>query len=136
MKNLKVFDACALIALADDEEGADLLEGYLDDENNECYVHALNFCEVFYHARRKGTDAEAKELIEGFLEIGLIERNDLDKTFWQEVGTLKAIHKKVSLADCCAVALANRLGATLITSDHHELETLADQGVCKISFFR
>ena len=90
MKNLKVFDACALIALADNEEGADVLEDYLADEENECYVHALNFCEVFYHARCKGTDAEAKELIEGFLEIGLIERNDLDKAFWQEVGTRKS----------------------------------------------
>ena len=131
-----IFDACALIALADDEEGADILENYLADEENECYVHALNFCEVYYHARRRGTETEAKELIEEFLELGLIERNDLDKIFWQEVGTLKAIHKKVSLADCCAIALAKKLDATLITSDHHELDVLAKQGVCKIYFFK
>lgn len=131
-----IFDACALIALADDEEGADILENYLADEENECYVHALNFCEVFYHAHRRGTETEAKELIEEFLELGLIERNDLDKAFWQEVGNLKAIHKKVSLADCCAIALAKKLDATLITSDHHELDVLAKQGVCKIYFFR
>ena len=131
-----IFDACALIALADDEEGADILETYLADEENECYVHALNFCEVYYHAHRRGTETEAKELIEEFLELGLIERNDLDKVFWQEVGNLKAIHKKVSLADCCSIALAKKLDATLVTSDHHELDILAEQGVCKIYFFR
>ncbi len=131
-----VFDACSLIALADDEVGADVIENYLADENNICYVHSMNLCEVYYHARRKGTEKEAKEFITELLDIGFIERNDLDIQFWQEVGNLKAIHKKVSLADCCAVALAKKLNATLITSDHHEMETLAQQGVCRISFFR
>ncbi|MCW5961380.1 MAG: PIN domain-containing protein [Pyrinomonadaceae bacterium] len=130
------FDACALIALADDEEGADILENYLADVNNQCFVHSLNLCEVYYHAHRNGTENEAQNLIKDFLEIGLIERNDLDTAFWQEAGNIKAIHKKVSLADCCAIALAKRLDATLITSDHHELDELADKGVCKVSFFR
>ncbi len=134
--NTYIFDACALIALADDEEGADILENYLADEDSECYVHSLNLCEVYYHAYRRGTEEEAENLTREFLEIGLIERNDLDTAFWQEAGKLKAIHKKVSLADCCAIALAKRLDATLITSDHHELDDLAKQSVCKISFFR
>lgn len=34
-----IFDACALIALADDEEGSDVLESILSNEDNECYVH-------------------------------------------------------------------------------------------------
>jgi len=134
--NPYIFDACSLIALADDEEGAETIENYLADKDNECYVHSLNLCEVYYHARRRGTEAEAKDLISELLELGFIERNDLDTAFWQAVGNLKAIHKKVSLADCCAIALAKKLNATLITSDHHELDNLAKQGVCKISFFR
>lgn len=131
-----VFDACSLIALADNEEGADVIENYLADENNLCCVHSMNLCEVYYHARRKGTEAEAKEFINELLDIGFVERNDLDMQFWLKVGNLKAIHKKVSLADCFAIALANKLDAELITSDHHEMEILAQKGVCKISFFR
>ncbi len=42
-----VFDACALIALADDEAGADVLESYLVGRDNVCFVHSLNFCEVY-----------------------------------------------------------------------------------------
>ena len=60
----------------------------------------------------------------------------MDIDFWQEAGELKAIHKRVSLADCCAITLAKRLDAELVTSDHHELDTLTDLGVCKITFFR
>lgn len=131
-----VFDACALIALADDEEGADLLEDYLASEDSVCYVHSLNFCEVYYHAHRLGSEKEAKDLIEEFLGLGFVERNDLDKEFWQHAGDLKSVHKKVSLADCAAIALALRLDAVLVSSDHHELDALAERGICRIEFFR
>jgi predicted nucleic acid-binding protein len=75
-------------------------------------------------------------MVQEFLETGLILRNDMDVGFWQDAGELKAIHKRVSLADCSAIALARRLDAELITSDHHELDALAEQRVCKILFFR
>ncbi len=131
-----IFDACALIALADDEEGADILEDILVNEDNECYVHSINLCEVYYHAHRNSSEKQAKALVEEFLDIGLKEQNDFDTAFWQEVGNLKAIHKKISLADCCAIALARRKDAKLLTSDHREFDELAKKGVCKISFFR
>jgi hypothetical protein len=52
------------------------------------------------------------------------------------VGRLKAVHRKVSLADCCAMALTNRVGGTLLTTDHHELDALALLGVCPMKFIR
>jgi predicted nucleic acid-binding protein len=52
------------------------------------------------------------------------------------VGELKAVRKKISLADCCAVILANRVGGVLLASDHHELDALAADGVCPITFIR
>lgn len=134
--NSYIFDACALIALADDEEGADILENILSNEDSECYVHSINLCEVYYHAHRKSSEKQAKILIEEFLELGLVERNDLDTAFWQQVGNIKAVNKKVSLADCCAISLTNKLNATLLTSDHHELDELAKKGIYKIFFFR
>lgn len=131
-----VFDACALVAFAYDEEGADLLETYLASDENTCFVHSLNFCEFYYQAYRRSSKNDAARMVEEFLETGLILRNDMDIEFWQDAGELKASHKKVSLADCCAIALAKRLDAELVTSDHHELDALADLGVCKITFFR
>jgi hypothetical protein len=64
------------------------------------------------------------------------ERSDLDTAFWQEAGKLKAVHRRVSLANCLAVALTLRTGGSLVTSDHHELDPLAALGVCPIIFFR
>ncbi len=60
----------------------------------------------------------------------------MDISFWQEVGNLKSMHKKVSLADCCAIALSNRLDAGLLTSDHHEFDILDEKGTCNFIFFR
>ena len=131
-----VFDACALIALSEKEKGADVLASFLANEENTCFVHSINLCEVYYKAYREKSKHEAIELIEGFLNLGVVLRDDMDIEFWQEAGELKAIHKRVSLADCCAIALAKRLDAELVTSDHHELDALADLGVCKILFFR
>lgn len=131
-----VFDACALVAFAYDEEGADRLETYLASEENTCFVHSLNFCEFYYQAYRRSSKQDAVRMLNEFLDLGLILRDDMDIDFWQDAGELKAIHKKVSVADCCAIALAKRLDADLVTSDHHELDALADLGVCKITFFR
>ena len=131
-----VFDACVLVAFAYDEEGADLLQTYLEVNDNTCFVHSLNFCEFYYQAYRRSSKDEAVRLCSEFLELGVILRDDMDIEFWQIAGELKAIHKRVSLADCCAVSLANRLDAELVTSDHHELDELAKRGICKITFFR
>ena len=60
----------------------------------------------------------------------------LTPSVWQQAGTLKAIHRRVSLADCFAIDLAQRLGATILTADHHEFDTLLDQSICKIRFIR
>ena len=133
---LLVFDACALIALADREEGADYLTSLIVNDENTFFVHSLNFCEVYYNAYRSESKNEAEALLAGFLRLGFVLRDDIDLEFCQVAGELKAIHKRVSLADCFAIALTNRLDAELVTSDHHELDTLADQSVCKILFFR
>ncbi|MEO6051067.1 MAG: PIN domain-containing protein [Pyrinomonadaceae bacterium] len=131
-----VFDACALIALAYDEEGADYVESYLADDENNCFIHSLTFCEFYYQVHRRSSKDDAAKLVDEIIEMGVNVRDDMDVEFWQTAGDLKAIHKRISLADCCALTLANRLDAELVTSDHHELDPLAAQGVCKISFFR
>ena len=60
----------------------------------------------------------------------------MDSEFWRAVGRLKAVYRRVSLADCCALALANKLGATLVSADRHEFEPLLAVGVCQIELIR
>ena len=131
-----ILDACAMLAFLDGEPGADIVELALLDPDNQCLAHAINLCEVFYGFYRVGGQIEAQRVINDLTAVGVVERPDLDSTFWQDAGTIKADHRHVSLADCCAIALTKRVGGTLLTSDHHELDTLVALGVCPITFIR
>jgi PIN domain nuclease of toxin-antitoxin system len=131
-----VLDASAMIAYLRDEPGADVVEAALLDANNQCSAHAFNLCEVFYDFYRSGGAGDAAQAIADLEAMGVAERNDLDRAFWQEVGRLKAVHARVSLADCCGIALTNRTGGEFLTADHHELDPLAALKVCPIKFIR
>jgi predicted nucleic acid-binding protein len=131
-----VLDACAIIAWLRNEPGAAVVDLAIRDVDSQCLAHAINLCEVFYDALRNADEAHAQSVINDLQAVRVTEKNDLDKAFWQEAGRLKALYRKVSLADCCAIALTNRVGGTLLTSDHHELDPLAAQGVCSIKFIR
>lgn len=131
-----ILDSSAIVALANDESGADVVDGLLRNPQNKCYVHAVNLCEVFYDTVRRSNEAQAQKLIADLPGLGLVERRDMNKAFWQQAGNLKAIYRRVSLADCFALALTLRLGGELVTSDHHELDALSAAGVCPIKFFR
>jgi PIN domain nuclease of toxin-antitoxin system len=130
-----VFDACALIAYLRDETGAEVVESLLLSSRNTCLVHAINLCEVYYDFLRAADKATAQSAISDLMATGLIRREDIDSAFCQEVGKLKANHR-LSLADCFAIALSNRMQAELVSSDHHEFEPVANSGICSIKFFR
>ena len=118
-----VLDACALLALIKKEDGALTVRQALESGDNVCLVHAVNLCEVYYDCLRCYGDDPAEKLLTGFIEAGLIFRNDMDVDFWKGAGRLKA-RGRISLADCFAIALAVREDAVLMTSDRHEFEPL------------
>ena len=130
-----VIDASALIAFLRDEPGADVVEKVLSAPE-KCYAHALNLCEVYYDFFRASNQDAAEAAITDLLGLGIEERTDLDSEFWRDVGGLKTVHRRISLADCCALALARRLGARLITADRHEFEPILSAGVGQIEFIR
>ena len=130
-----VFDSCALIALAKDEPGADAVEQLLSDPSAECYVHAVNLCEFQYDGFRIRGESTTAAAISDFLAQGLIVREDFDADFRLLVARRKA-GGRVALADCCGLALAERLGGTFYTADRHELEKFAAAGAPPIIFIR
>jgi PIN domain nuclease of toxin-antitoxin system len=133
-----VLDANAMIALLNDETGADVVEQLLLQPNAEAQAHAVNICEVFYDALRVSGEAGAQQAVSILRnKTGVHIRMDMDDAFWQDIGRLKVAHR-LSLADCFGVVLARRTGRTggqLVTSDHHELDPLAKAGF-PITFFR
>jgi uncharacterized protein with PIN domain len=131
-----VFDACAVIALLQAEAGATVVVDLLQAEHQRCLVHAINACEVHYDIYRRDGEEIAdgvKEILEGY-GFELVE--EVPTGLWKAAGKIKGAWKRVSLADCFALALAMAESGTLVTSDHHELDPLAEAQVCPILFIR
>ena len=108
----------------------------LQDGNHRCIVHAINVCEIYYDLYRRDGEEIAdgvKEVLEGY---GFEIVEEVPSTLWKTAGKLKGAWKRVSLADCFALALALEESGTLVTSDHHELDPLAQASVCPIHFIR
>ncbi len=131
-----VLDASAVIAFLRGEPGAGVVENYFEVDKPNIYMHALNLCEIYYDFVRAAGETSAESAIRDIIRLGVHERNDMDSDFWRAVGKLKADHKRVSLADCCALARTTRLGAVLLSADRHELEPLARSSVWSVEFIR
>ena len=123
------------MAVLNNEPGADVVEKLLTPNGTIAYAHAVNICEVFYGVLRATDEVTAKRALADIALLGIQTRADMDDLFWQDIGRIKASHR-LSLADGFAVALARRVGCELITSDHHELDPIAQTGVCLVNFFR
>lgn len=130
-----VMDSCALIALLRNEPGADVVQKLVDDPENACFIHAVNLCEIFYDIRRQVGEARAQLAMEMIEAIGISACDDMDPDFWRQAGRYKCDHK-LPLGDCFCLAAADRVGGAVVTSDRHELEPLAVQGISSVMFIR
>jgi len=131
-----VLDASAMIAFLRDEPGASAVADALVDPNSRCYAHAINLCEVYYDFHRAAGREAAEGAILDLTHLGVIEDASLGGTVWRSVGTLKANLRRVSLADCFAIELTQRMNASLLTADHHEFDPLVGLSLCAIQFVR
>lgn len=131
-----VLDSSAMIAFLRAEPGGSVVRDALEEAGSLVFAHASNFCETFYDFARAGGEEAGRLAVATLESAGVRERQELDRAFWQFAGLLKATHRRVSLADCFCLALAQRLGARLLTADRHELERLVPLGICDIQFIR
>jgi len=126
-----ILDACALLALFDDEPGADIVEELIDRaKNNEITLtmNAANLIEVYYDRIRVAGTEQADAVIQDIYDtfpIPIIET--LNPTIVREAARLKATGK-MSFADTILVATARYSGATIVTCDHVELKPVEQQG--------
>ncbi len=90
---------------------------------------------MYYDYLRNEGEEAAKDAVETLKNDGLEVRTDMDEPFWKNIGGYKA-GNRVSLADCFAIALANREDAKVSTSDHHEFDSIAAAALCEVEFIR
>jgi predicted nucleic acid-binding protein len=124
-----------MVAYLAGEPGALVVDSLLNDPNALCYAHVVNLCEVFYDALRTTSERQARQTIADLYAAGVMERRDLSRPFWHSVGRLKA-RGGISIADCFGIALAQKLGGEIVTSDHHEFDPLVPLGIVAIRFIR
>jgi predicted nucleic acid-binding protein len=125
-----LLDACALLALFDNEKGADVVSGLLDSARRgeiTLSMNAANLIEVYYDRIRAVGSEEADKTIQKIYEnfpISIIE--ELNPAIVREAAYFK-VTGKMSFADSILVATARYTGATVVTCDHVELEPVERQ---------
>ena len=129
-------DSSALIALLRQEEGTPVVRELLLQENANCFVHAVNLCEVYYGFRREKGESPAQKALQVIESLGVTIREDMDSDFWQAAGRCKADLRRISLADCFCIALAQRIGGEVVTADRHEFEAASEARLCAVTFIR
>ncbi len=130
-----VLDASAMLAFLRGESGCDHVLASLLSEEAHCVAHAINACEVYYDILRSAGESAAEAAISKLEASGVEIRSDMDAGFWKGVARRKAIGR-ISLADCCGLALTEVLNGEFHSADHHELDDLAAAGDVRIVFIR
>jgi PIN domain nuclease of toxin-antitoxin system len=131
-----ILDGSALVAYLRDEAGAEIVERLLLDTRNPCFAHAINLCEVFYDFHRANGEADAQSAVGRLLAARVLPRDDMDPALWQQAGRHKAAYRRISIADCFCIALAQKLNGEVVTCDHHEFDTIVPFNLCPIQFIR
>lgn len=130
-----VFDASAVIAWIAGEPGGAVARDLLYQNPGRLYMHGINAAEVLYHFRRKRRDGMtvAAEQMEA---AGIVIVETLDRDLREDIAVLKTDHGPLSLADCCFLALARRMEALAVTTDHGEMDALVPRNICRLQFIR
>ena len=133
-----ILDACALIALLNEESGAEVVEEILIAAQSgkvSVTINKLNLLEVYYDLYRKyGVDI-ADDLLDIPHELGILVQAELTEDVFKEAGRLKATYR-ISIADSVALAEASASGGALLTSDHHEFDLIEKSEKITIQWIR
>jgi predicted nucleic acid-binding protein len=121
-----VLDACALLALLRNEQGADLVAAVMNAANNgeaEIVMHKLNLMEVYYDLYRALGKEKADLVLSEIMKRPILINPEISDEIFLEAGRLKASYK-ISLADSNALAQSIKTGGEFLTADHHEFNAI------------
>ena len=128
MSSCYVFDSYALLALLEDEPGADLVAGVLNKQDADIYLSAINLGEVYYLLLRKSGLEQAESVMES---IALEDAITVAEASWARVKAAASVKATggLSYADAFAVALAKELESPLLTGDPEIIAKAEDVGI-------
>jgi predicted nucleic acid-binding protein len=138
MKNIYVFDACSVIALLTNEDGADVVKKLLEKAINgeiKILMHKVNFLEVYYYIYKRYDEQAALNLLKEIKIVPIKINMEITDNILIKAGRLKSLYK-MSLADSIGLAEAIINDGYFVTADHHELEIVEEKENVNIIWIR
>jgi PIN domain nuclease of toxin-antitoxin system len=118
-----ILDACALIAVLNDEPGRDIVVEVVNRPDADVALNKINLLEVYYNIYRHRGKAMADSFLQKIRQSPVRILSEITDAVFLEAGRLKTTYR-ISLADAIALAEASVSDAFLVTSDHHEFDTI------------
>jgi PIN domain nuclease of toxin-antitoxin system len=138
MKEIYVLDACALIAFFRKEEGCTVVAEIFEQAfKNKCsvFIHTVTIAEVYYDTLRFSDKKEADRIFKVLNTLPIISSTTLNNNFIKLTGFYKVNHK-IFFADSFVLALASMKKAIIISSDHHEFDTIEKSAPIQFKWIR
>jgi predicted nucleic acid-binding protein len=133
-----MLDACALVALMKGEDGAEevdnLFQQSVRGEAVLC-MSIVNLLEVYYGFIKDIGLSETREMMNSIYYTPLAVIESISPRVYHEAARLKGTYR-ISLADAVGVATAIERDSIFVTSDHHELEVVAEKEMLNFFWFR
>jgi len=129
-----------MVALVNGEEGAEAVDNLFQQAVKgevKLYMSIINLLEVYYGFIGDIGIAKTQEIMKVIDETPLVIINTISQQAYHEAARIKGTRHKLSLADSVGIATAAELDGIFVTSDHHELEAIADkEQTLKFFWFR
>ena len=133
-----IFDASALIAYLNKESGSNVINDLLKkavDGDVQIHMNIINLIEVHYANIRNLGKEQASVILEKILASPIKVVPVISDRIFHEASFLKSTYK-MSLGDCIGLATAIELSGQFVTSDHHEIESIAKDNPSLIFWLR
>jgi len=130
-----VLDASSLLALIQEEKGADIVAKTFNNKAQPPLIHAINLLEIEYKLRRKHPEKYIKATMKWLKETPITVAEVLTHQITDYARYLKSNYH-LSLADSIGLGLAKFMDIPFLTADHHELDIIAQKENVKIEFIR
>ena len=124
-----VLDACALIALLNEEKGADTISTLMKQASagtDRLFMSSIQVMEVYYDRIYVKGYEFAETVLESIYSSPITVLHDISRDIIKEAGRFKTSYS-MSLGDSFAAATAKSIGATLVTKDE-ELKAPQEAG--------
>jgi len=114
-----VFDAYAVIALLNDENGADTVARLINQAeigHDRIFINGVQVLEVYYDRIYIKGREYAETVLESLYNSPIIILHEISREMIQEAGRFKTSYS-MSLGDTFAAATTRKFSATLVTGD-------------------